>query len=142
MTTGTINTDIENCLRELLKNEGYSLKSKKGLAMLGPDIKAAKGGKAIYIEIADLEDLPLERSSRFCQVFFQAVSRLNNKDCSKIVIAVPEKSKKLLSVKARIYKVAWERISKTFPELEVWLVNTEKNSYRKTAWDSWLSGKK
>jgi hypothetical protein len=133
--------EIENCLRDILKDEGYKLSSKTGLARLSSDIKAAKDGEVFYIEIAGSETSRLESTKEFYEAFFQAVSRLNNKDCKHCIIAMPESSRKLLPIRAKIFKVAWERISTVFPELQIWLVDVQNKQYQKTSWISWIEKK-
>jgi hypothetical protein len=136
------NTETENCLRELLQKEGYKLRSKMGLGKLGPDIKAAKDNEDLYIEVIGSEESGLVRVKDFYGAFFQTISRLNNKDCRHCIIAMPESSRKMLPIRAKIYKVAWERIAKAFPELEIWLVDIENKKYQKTSWIYWLELKK
>ena len=55
---------------------------------------------------------------------------------------MPESSRKMLPIRAKIYKVAWERIAKAFPELEIWLVDIENKKYQRTSWMYWLECKK
>jgi hypothetical protein len=132
------NIETENCLRELLKKEGYKLSNKTGLSKLGSDIKATKNNEVCYIEVIGFEESSLERVKDFYVAFFQVISRLNNKDCKHCIIAMPETSRKSLPIRAKIYKVAWERIAKIFPELEIWLVDVEKKKYQRTSWIYWL----
>ena len=132
------NIETENCLRELLKKEGYQLSNKRGLGKLGSDIKANKDNEDLYIEVIGFEEQGLERVKDFYEAFFQAVSRLNNKDCKHCIIAMPERVRKSLPIRAKIYKVAWERIAKAFPELEIWLVDVENEKYQRTSWIYWL----
>jgi hypothetical protein len=134
--------EIENFLRELLKSKGYKLSSKKGLGKLGPDIKATRGKKDWYIEIIGFDQSGPERVEEFYNAFFRSVSRLNNRDCKHIVIAMPEESRKSLPIRAKIYEVAWKRIAKVFPELEIWLVDIVNQKYQKTSWIYWLKRKK
>ena len=141
MSAVTSNNEIENFLRNILKEEGYKIKGKKGLAMLGPDIKATKDKEVFYIEIAGSDATGLEITNDFYEAFFKAVSRLNNKDCKHCIIAMPESLRKMLHIRAKIYKVAWERIAKVFPELEIWLVDIKNKKYLKTAWISWIKQK-
>jgi hypothetical protein len=130
--------DIENCLREFLKKEGFGLSNKIGLGKLGSDIKATKNNENWYIEVIGSEESGLERVKDFYEAFFQVISRLNNKDCKYCIIAMPESSRKSLPIRAKIYKVAWERIANVFPELEIWLVDVEKKKYQRTSWIYWL----
>ncbi len=121
-----------------MKEEGYKLNIKKGLGKLGPDIKATKDDEVFYIEVAGSEDSSMKSVKDFYEAFFQVVSRLNNKDCKHCIIAMPESLRKPLLIRAKIYKVAWERIAKAFPELEIWLVDAENKKYQKTSWMYWL----
>src|SRR4030042_1111681 len=136
------NTEAENCLRELLKKEGYKLSSKRGLGKLGSDIKATKNSEDWYIEVIGFKEQGPERVKDFYEAFFQVISRLNNKDCKHCIIAMPESSRKSLPIRAKIYKVAWERIAKAFPELEIWLVDVENKKYQRTPWIYWLEIKR
>ena len=138
----TINTKIGNCLRELLIKEGYKLRNKIGLFKLGPDIKATKDNENWYIEVIGSEGSGLERVKDFYEAFFKSLSRLNNKDCNHCIIAIPESLRKFLYIRARIYKVAWERISKVFPEFEIWIVDIENKKYQRTSWAYWLTRKR
>jgi hypothetical protein len=136
------NIETENCLRELLKKEGYKLSNKTGLDKLGSDIKATKNSQDWHIEVIGFEESSLERVKDFYQAFFQSISRLNNKDCRHCIIAMPARSRKSLPIRAKIYKVAWERIAKVFPELEIWLVDVENKKYQRTSWIYWLAPKR
>ncbi|MBN2072775.1 MAG: hypothetical protein JW770_02380 [Actinobacteria bacterium] len=133
--------EIEECLREILKEEGYSLAGKKGLDKLGPDIRASKNKEKWYIEAIGSEKPGTESARDFYEAFFQAISRLNNRGCKHIAIAISQSSKKILQIRAKLYKVAWKRISEVFPELEIWLVDTENKKYQKTPWGYWLKRK-
>jgi hypothetical protein len=54
---------------------------------------------------------------------------------------MPESLRKILPIKAKIYKEAWKRIAKVFPELEIWLVDIEDKKYQRTSWIYWLKRK-
>jgi hypothetical protein len=131
MTTSTANSEIENVLRDLLEDEGYKL-----------NIKASMDDKEWYIEIIKNQESGVERIQDFYHAFFKSLSRLNNKGCKHIVIAMEQNMRKILPVRAKIYKVAWKRISEAFPELEIWIVDTETRKYQKTSWIYWLRQKK
>jgi len=142
MATSKTNSEMENVLRDLLKDEGYKLTKKTGLEKLGSDIKASLDDGGLYIEIIENEEPGVEKNIDFYQAFFKALSRLNNKGCKHTVIAMPESSRKILSIRAKIYKVAWKRIAEAFPELEIWLVDTINKKYQKTSWIYWLKQKR
>jgi hypothetical protein len=138
----TKNTETANCLRELLIKDGYRLRNRSGLFKLGPDIKATRDSENWYIEVAGFEESNMERIEDFYKVFFRSISRLNNEDCDHCIVAIPDSLKKFLYIRARIYRVAWERLSKAFPELEIWVVDAEKKKYQRTPWIYWLSKKR
>jgi hypothetical protein len=46
--------------------------------------------------------------------------------------------REFLPIRAKIYKIAWKRIAEAFPELELWLVDTENKRYERTPWSYWL----
>ena len=139
MSTEITKTEVKNCLEELLKIERYAIRKKIGLFQLGPDIKASKDYESWYIEAIGSEGSRLEMVNDFYAVFFRAVSRLNNKDCHHCIIAVPENLSKFLYIRARIYRVAWERIAKNFPELEIWTIDVKSKTYQRTSLTYWLT---
>ena len=132
------NIDTENCLRELLRNEGYNLSPTKKAGELGTDIIATKNNEKWYIEVIGYKKSGPACSKDFFEVFFRAISRLNHKNCRHCVIAMPNKSRNGLPLRTKIYKVSWKRIANTFPKLEIWLVDTENKKYFKTTWLEWL----
>ena len=73
MPSAVTNIEAENCLRELLKEEGYKLSAKSGLGKLGSDIKAIKDNEVWYIEVIGFKEQGLDRVKDFYEAFFQAV---------------------------------------------------------------------
>jgi len=131
-------TETESCLREILVEEGYTLDQPAGFLNFGPEIKATKDSEDWYIEVIGYDQSGLERIKDFYEAFFQAISRLNHQNCKHIILAMPAISRKLLPIRAKIYRVAWQRIANAFPELEIWLVDVESKKYTKTSWIFWL----
>lgn len=41
-------------------------------------------------------------------------------------------------MRAKQHKVGWQRIGKSFPELDLCLVDTENYMYERTKWNDWL----
>ena len=132
------NDSVEKCLRELLKQEGYSLSPQKVHGQTGVDILATKQGDSYHIEVIGFKSSPSARAYDFYQIFFRAISRLNEgaKHC---VIALPKRMGEGLPARAGQHRVAWLRIAQAFPELEVWLVDTLKRSYERTPWGAWIA---
>ena len=133
------NEQIETCLRECLKREGFLLSRRRGMGETGVDIVAAKDEEEYYIEVIGFKKSPPQRTKDFCVAFFGAISRLKD-GARDIVIALPERFGNGLHQRANHYGDGWERIGKAFPELQIWLVSCkEPYSYKKMNWNIWLS---
>jgi len=128
----------EDCLRTLLRKEGYVLENLPGgNGQTGVDIVATKGDQRLHIEVIGFKSSPPARSKDFYEVFFRAISRIKD-GATECVIALPARSAVGLPQRARHYGIAWQRLGQAFPELQIWLVDTEKLSYTKTTWNEWL----
>lgn len=136
------NPETENCLRELLKKEGYTLSDVKAHGETGTDIIATRNNEELYIEVIGYKRTGPSRAKDFFEVFFRAISRLNDKNCKHCIIALPNNFKIGLPQRVKQHEVAWQRIVKTFPELEIWLVDVENKKYQRTSWVYWLENKK
>ncbi len=131
------NQNVENALRLCLVAEGYTLSTMRKNGETGVDVLAEKPGEELFIEVIGFKDSPPARSKDFYEVFFRAISRLND-GATRLVIALPERFSWGLRQRAAVYGPAWARLGATFPELEVWLVNHNDPSYRRTTWAEWL----
>lgn len=129
----TENKKVEKTLRELLSEDGYQLSPPRNKGEWGTDIVALDHDRVVHIEVCGYVVNSANRSRDFFEVFFRAISRLD--DSAKIiVIALPAAARQGLPARAGHYKVAWKRIAITFPELEIWLINVKNKKYEKTSW--------
>jgi len=131
------NEDAEKCLSELLNAEGYELNEPKKQGETGVDILATKDRETFHIEVIGYKSSPPARAKDFFEVFFRAVSRLND-GATHCVIAIPKQAARGLPQRAEVHRIAWERIEKAFPELEIWLVDVENRIYERTGWGEWV----
>ena len=131
----------ERTLRSLLKGEGYRLTKTRANGETGVDILAARGNRQIHIEVVGFKSSAPARSRDFMQVFFRAVSRIKD-GASRCVIALPSRWGNGLPQRAKQYGVAWRRIGQTFPELEIWLIDSATRTLLQTSWNDWLNGKR
>jgi hypothetical protein len=131
------NKGTESVLRELLEKEGYELTTPRSHGQTGPDIVAERGADKIFIEVIGYKSSPPARSKDFFESFFRAVSRLKD-GARKCVIALPSQFGRGLGARARQYGEAWTRIGKAFPELELWLVDDQKHTYKPEGWNKCL----
>lgn len=134
---GESSTTIERCLRELLAEEGFALSAERSHGETGVDIMATKGSESYFIEVIGYKLSPPARAKDFFEAFFRAVSRLDDgaKHC---VIAWSNRGAVGLPARALQHGEAWARISRAFPELEIWLVDIENRRYERTKWGKWL----
>lgn len=132
---------VEECLRLCLSKEGYALSRIRGHGETGVDIEARKGAEIITIEAIAFKSSPPARAKDFFESFFRAVSRLNG-GATRCVIAVPNRFSQGLPARANQYRVAWKRIAQAFPELEIWLVDTDNQSYKPSKWGDWLEAER
>jgi hypothetical protein len=132
------NRQVEGCLRDCLRREGFELTQSKGNGETGVDLIATKGRRHAYIEVIGFRSQPPTRSRDFFEIFFRAISRLED-GAKEIVVALPARFGEGLPSRAKHYGEAWRRIGAAFPELRIWLVNPKENTYRETKWSDWLS---
>ncbi len=130
----------ESALREKLEAEGFSVSTARGNGENGVDILATRRRTNIHIEVIAFKSSGAARSKDFQQSFFRAVSRIKD-GAKRCVIALPERWQNGLPTRAQQYGVAWARIGDAFPELEIWLVDSESGLYKVNKWNDWLSNK-
>lgn len=129
---------IDTCLRKELAREGFTLSSPRLKGETGVDLVAERSGEKFFIEIIGYKKSGPARAKDFYEGFFRTVSRLNE-GAEHVVLAVSTRATSGLPLRARQHRVAWERIARAFPELEIWFVDIEKNAYTRSTWDSWLA---
>ncbi|MBU4299368.1 hypothetical protein KJ636_04960 [Patescibacteria group bacterium] len=127
------NEDVEKSLRKSLKTEGYTMSKPKKHGETGVDILAKKNGEVFHIEVIGYSFSPSKRARDFYEVFFRAISRLND-NAIHLIIALPEQFKRGLSQRIKQHEVGWKRIGNAFPELEIWFVDIKNNTYKKMRW--------
>ena len=128
---------VESVLRQLLPKQGYEIRNTlRECGETGADIIVLKRDIKLFIECIGFQKRPPLRSKQFYEVFFRAISRLRD-GAAKCVIALPIRFKRGMSQRARHYGEAWTRIGVAFPELEIWFVDVEKNSYEVYKWNCW-----
>jgi hypothetical protein len=128
--------DVETAVRLVLAERGYELSIVRTHGETGADIVGTKGDDIVHIEAIALKSSPPARAKDFYESFFRAVSRLTPTR-SACAIALPARFGMGLHQRARAIGIAWQRIGAAFPELEIWLVDTENGSIKQTSWSSW-----
>jgi hypothetical protein len=125
--------DVETVLRAALTREGYEISKQRGCGETGTDIIAHRGSENLHIEAVAFKQSPPARAKDFYEVFFRAVSRLQNA-ATLCVIALPSRFGMGLAQRAKAIGPAWCRSGDSFPELKIWLVDTIEGSIKRTDW--------
>jgi len=133
--------EVETVLRQQLLASGYTLSADKANGETGTDIIATRGNESLHIEAIAFKSSPPARAKDFYEIFFRATSRLSA-GATHCVIALPARFGMGLFQRANAIGEAWQRIGLAFPELEIWLVDTESETYKRTSWTGWLEGEK
>lgn len=131
------NADVEATLRSILAAEGLHLSPRRSNGQTGVDIIATSATQSWHIECIGYKSSGSARAKDFYESFFRIVSRLND-GANHLVLALAKRAEVGLPARARQHKIAWERIAVTFPELEIWLVDTEARAVAKRGWREWL----
>ena len=91
---------VEECVRTVLKSEGFALSEQRTRnGETGVDILAQKQEEQIHIEVIGYKSTGPARSKDFFEVFFRAVSRLKD-GARRCVIAIPDTAKRGLPQRA------------------------------------------
>jgi hypothetical protein len=128
--------EVEAVVRTVLAQEGYKTSVERGYGETGTDIIAKKKSELLHIEAIAFKSSPPARARDFYEVFFRAVSRLDD-GVTASVIALPSRFGMGLPQRAKAIGRAWGRIGTAFPELKIWLVDTYDGSIVRTEWNSW-----
>jgi hypothetical protein len=131
------NQAAETSLRRALEREGYTLNRLRNYGETGVDILATLGATKLYIEVIGHKSSPPARSKDFYEAFFRAISR-TSEGAEHCVMALPNLAGRGLPSRAKHYGAAWRRLGEAFPELQIWLIDVENDTYEKSSWNRWL----
>ncbi len=127
--------DIESVLRRYLARQGYSCSLKKQRGETGCDIRATQDGIShLFIEAIGFQQHAPIRSREFYECFFRVVSRDRGCKDDTLVMALPSRFIRGMPQRKRQYGVAWEKIGRAFPNLEIWYVDTENEVVERRSW--------
>ena len=132
------NADAEQCLRGILKNQGYELSPERRHGETGVDVIARQADDTFHIEVIGYKSSGPARAKDFYESFFRAVSRLKD-GAETCVIAMPSNAKRGLPARASHHGEAWTRIGQAFPELAIWLIDVEDRTIERSTWNQWSS---
>jgi len=128
--------EVERVVRETLERDGYEVSNARGYGETGADIIATRKSERLFIEAIAFKQSAPARAKDFYEIFFRAVSRLKD-GATLCVVALPSRFGMGLRQRAKAIGPAWCRIGNSFPELEIWLVNTTEDTIERRDWTSW-----
>ncbi len=127
--------EVDKFVLAYLHAEGFTVhKSERSNGETGVDINAQFGATRYAIETIAYKSSGPARAKDFYEAFFRAISRLDE-GFDKVVIAQAAQARMGLPQRARHYGSAWTRIGAAFPELELWLVDTESGVVMQKKWN-------
>jgi len=120
---------VEQVIRRYLEGKGCTLSHPKKRGQTGPDIVARHGKYTWFVEVIGFQEKPWIRSREFYEAFFRIISRdRDNPADDTLVLGLPKRFKDGMRQRKQQYPVAWEKLSKAFPNLRVWYADTTQNT--------------
>ena len=129
-------TAVEKVIRSHLLAKGYSVSHPRGRGETGVDIEGKKDGSRYLVEAIGFQDNPPVRSREFYEAFFRVVSRDRDEDSDVLVMGLPKRFKRGMRQRMQQYPVAWGKLGRAFPNLQIWYVDTESGSVEEHSWSS------
>jgi len=127
---------VEKIVRKYLEDKGCSLSSPRKHGETGADIIATKGMSTWFVEVIGFQGVPPVRSREFYEAFFRIISRDRNNPNDILVMALPKRFKTGMRQRVRQYPVAWSKLGKVLPNLNIWYIDTEQSKVEEYPWSS------
>jgi len=129
-------SEVEQIVRKYLKDKGCELSPPRKHGETGADIIATNGTSAWFVEVIGFQKVPPVRSREFYEAFFRIISRDRDNPNDILVMALPKRFKTGMRRRMRQYPVAWSKLGKAFPNLNIWYVDTEQSKIEEYPWSS------
>ena len=127
--------EVEKIVRAHLIQQGYSLtNAQRKHGETGCDVIAARDRARVFVEVIGFQSAPPIRSREFYECFFRAISRDQGKPNDRLIMALPKRFADGMARRKRQYGLAWEKIGKAFPHLEIWYVDVNRSSVEERPW--------
>lgn len=129
-------SEVEQVVRKYLKDNGCVISPSRKHGETGADIIATKGVSTWMVEVIGFQGVPSMRSREFYEVFFRIISRDRDNPNDILVVALPKRFKIGMRQRTRQYPIAWRKLGKAFPKLNIWYVDTAQGNVEEYAWSS------
>ena len=125
---------VDQVIRYHLKAKGCSLSGPKNPGETGADIIAKLSETNWFVEVIGFQDHPPIRSREFFEAFFRLISRDRDDSSDVLVLGLPIRFKRGMRQRMRQYGIAWVKLGRTFPNIEIWYADTDKNTVEEYSW--------
>ena len=127
--------DVESVVNRYLRDKGYAVVcADRRNGTTGCDIIARYGGQRILLEVIGFQSVAPIRSREFYECFFRAISRDEDRTGDRLVMALPIRFSDGIRQRKSHYAHAWNKISRAFPNLEIWYVDTKRGTVLERSW--------
>ena len=127
-------SEVEQVIRSYLKRNGCSVSSSRKWGETGADIIATRGKSTWFVEIIGFHSNKSVRSRKFYEAFFRAISRDRNNPDDVLVIGLPARFKAGMRQRMNQYPVAWQKLGKVFPSLQIWYADISDKTVKEHLW--------
>lgn len=127
---------VERVIRKHLESKGAVLSLAKKRGQTGPDIEARLGNLTYFVEVIGFQEKPPIRSREFYECFFRTISRDRDNPVHILLIGLPIRFKDGMKQRKRQYPIAWDKLGKVFPNLNLWYVDVEHNRIEQRSWSN------
>lgn len=125
---------VEQVIRNYLERKGCMLSYPKKSGETGVDIIATRGDSTWLVEVIGFQSHPPTRSREFYEAFFRVISRDKGNPDDILAIGLPKRFKNGIRQRKSQYAVAWPKLGKAFPNLQLWYVDIESGTVEEYPW--------
>jgi hypothetical protein len=127
-------SEVEQVIRKYLEGYGCKLSSSRKWGETGADIIATRGKSTWHVEIIGFHSNKSIRSRKFYEAFFRVVSRDRGNPNDILIIGLPVRFKNGMRQRRNQYSMAWDKLGKAFPNLQIWYADTERKTVEEYPW--------
>ncbi len=127
-------SEVEQVIRKYLEENGCSVSSSRKWGETGADIIATRGKSTWYVEVIGFQSNKSIRSRKFYEAFFRVISRDRGNPNDILIIGLPVRFKDGMRQRRNQYPVAWDKLGKAFPNLQIWYADTEQKTVEEYPW--------
>lgn len=126
--------EVEEVIRKHLGELECKMSSVKKWGETGADIIATRDESTWYIEVIGFHSNKSVRSRKFYEAFFRVISRDRNNPNDFLIIGLPMRFRDGMRQRRDQYPIAWDKLGKAFPNVQIWYVDTLRKTVEEYPW--------